>query len=325
MRLADLKIDDDFKNLLPELDAETYTALEKDIVANGVLDPIITWNGFIVDGHNRYSICKAHHIEEVQTKSLNKATKSDVMQWIVDHQFAKRNLSKSEQIILLAKVEEQIAKEAKERQRQAGGDKVSQKAKAVTANLPQAVETERNDTTAGQMAKKIGVSEKTYRDMKTVVTQGTPEKIRRMDKGGRGNSPSAIAKEIHEGIKDGDRKCRVCGMIKPVSEFSKGHETNVCIDCATERKRQSQQKPTVMPDTLNPDKAVEVSDEVIITKFKNILGTAVNSFRMQLKYEARMSDVIRDELINVINDHMKEINILKGEVRNETEREEVRV
>ena len=36
------------------------------------------------------------------------------MQWIVDHQFGKRNLKKSERIILLAKVEAQIVKEAQE-------------------------------------------------------------------------------------------------------------------------------------------------------------------------------------------------------------------
>lgn len=43
----------------------------------------------------------------------------------------------------------------------------------VTANLPQRKsEKKRNDTTAGQMAKKIGVSEKTYRAMKTVIQKG---------------------------------------------------------------------------------------------------------------------------------------------------------
>ena len=51
--MENLKIDDDFKNLLPDLTSEEYTGLERDIVKHGVLNPIIIWNGIIVDGHNR--------------------------------------------------------------------------------------------------------------------------------------------------------------------------------------------------------------------------------------------------------------------------------
>ena len=51
------------------------------------------------------------------------------------------------------KVEAQVEKEAKERQRLAGGDKVSEKAKAVTSNLTEAVEPQ--GETAEIMAKKI--------------------------------------------------------------------------------------------------------------------------------------------------------------------------
>lgn len=319
MKLADLKIDDDFKNLLPELDAETYTALEKDIVSNGVLDPIITWNGFIADGHNRYSICKAHHIEEIQTKPLKKATKSDVMQWIVDHQFAKRNLTKSEQIRLLAKVEAQIAKEAATH---TGGR--PKKEEKPTANLPQVSEKKkRNDTTAGQMAKKIGVSEKTYRDMKTIVEKGTPEQIKRMDKGGVENGVSTIAREIRDGVKDGERKCIKCNRILPVANFRDKRHRYVCLECENERKRESarrnSEKLMVMPDTLNPDVKEDITDDIIVAKFKNILAEATDTFETMLKYEQHMTDAVMDELINVINEHINKMNEVKEKMANETE------
>lgn len=233
MRLVDLKIDDDFKNLLPPLDAETYTALEKDIVSNGVLDPVITWNGFIADGHNRYSICKAHRIEEVQTKSLNKATKSDVMQWIVDHQFAKRNLTKSEQIRLLAKVEEQIAKEAKERQG------TRNDLKNFPSNL---TESKPEGETAEIMAKKLGVSKNTYKDMKTVVEKGTPEQVKRMDKGGKGNGVSTIAREIKDGVGEGERKCIKCGRILPIEQFRNKKSPYACVQCETERRKREKER-----------------------------------------------------------------------------------
>ena len=74
----------------------------------------------------------------------------------------------------ILKVEEQIAKEAKERQRQAGGDKVSEKAKAVASNLTEAVAREREPETAEIMAKKMGFSKNGFMGSKTVEI-GNPQ------------------------------------------------------------------------------------------------------------------------------------------------------
>lgn len=241
MKLADLKIDPDFRDLLPELDAETYTALEKDISANGMIDPIVIWNGFIADGHNRYSICKAHRVAEVEVKELRKTTKSEVMQWIVDHQFGKRNLKKSEQVRLLLKVEEQIQREAKERQAKAGGDKKSDDyKKSVESNLTQAIgEKKREPQTDEIMAKKMGVSKNTWKDMKAIVTQGTPTQKERLDKGGSGNGASTIAREIKAGAKDDERVCIKCGKVKKIVFFTSKKNPNCCNECEAERKRMS--------------------------------------------------------------------------------------
>lgn len=370
MRLADLKIDEDFKNLLPELDAETYTALEKDISANGMIDPIVVWNGYIADGHNRYSICKAHRVADVETKELHKETKSEVMQWIVDHQFGKRNLKKSEQVMLLAKVEEQIAKEAEAKVVESG--KLYGKGHPkVTANLPQPnEEKKRNDTTAGQMAKKIGVSEKTYRAMRTIVQKGTPKQIARMDKGGRGNSASAIEEEIKEGIPDGYRKCRKCGevksldefwkrdkssdiyeticiccrnkkkeegvnkdvgatvltedqqgtrkcskcgQIKPISFFSINHgcKTFVCKKCDVERKKEAE-KSKVMPDTLNPNIPVVITEDVTISEFENILANTINSFEIALEInKEHITEDVKNAISKLVDEHIKKMERIK--------------
>lgn len=315
MKLADLKIDDDFKNLLPELDAETYTDLEKDIVSNGVLDPIITWNGFIADGHNRYSICKAHHIEEVQTKPLNKATKSDVMQWIVDHQYARRILLKSEKVKVLLKVEAQIAKEKNENS---------------LANLKQKKTDESNLThqetkpdegrTSEIMAKKAGFKSKnTWRDAKLVVEEGTPEQVERMDKGGHGNGISTIAREIRDGVKDGERKCIKCNRILPIAEFRDKKNKYVCHECVMKRLSVASGQIDVMPDTLNPDVKEEITDDIIVAKFKNILSEATDTFEMMLKYEQHMTDVVMGELVNVIDEHIRKMKEVKEKMANETE------
>ena len=58
-----LKIDDEFANLIPPLIPDEYNRLEQSIIAEGCRDAIIVWNDIIVDGHNRYKICKANSIE----------------------------------------------------------------------------------------------------------------------------------------------------------------------------------------------------------------------------------------------------------------------
>ena len=180
-----MKIDNDFKNLLPELTAEEYTGLERDIVKHGVLSPIIVWNDTIVDGHNRYAIAQAHRFPEsaIPIKEINFDSKASAMQWIVDNQFAKRNLEFSQKIILQSKVHDELKKEASANT----GTRTD-----LGVNLPHGS----GGRVSEQMASKLGISEKTYRDAKYVVDHGTPEQIARMDKGGKGNGVSAIAKEI---------------------------------------------------------------------------------------------------------------------------------
>jgi len=90
--MMDLIIDEQFKELLPALDAETVASLERNILLHGVRDPIVVWNGIVIDGHNRYMICKKHdipfHIVEMEF-----ASREEVLIWIIWNQILRRNLS----------------------------------------------------------------------------------------------------------------------------------------------------------------------------------------------------------------------------------------
>lgn len=59
MKLSQLKIDPEFQSKIPPLQFEEEQQLEQNIIAEGrLLNPIITWNGYILDGHTRYRILK---------------------------------------------------------------------------------------------------------------------------------------------------------------------------------------------------------------------------------------------------------------------------
>jgi len=90
--LKTLKIKKEFKNLIRPLHRQEYLQLEENILNDGCRDPIITWNGFIVDGHNRYEICHKHSIP-FKTHEMFFESKEDAIAWICANQLGRRNIS----------------------------------------------------------------------------------------------------------------------------------------------------------------------------------------------------------------------------------------
>jgi len=88
-------IDEEFRLLLPTLDKVTYESLEKNILAHGVRDPLVVWNGVLIDGYNRYKICTTHDLP-FTTVSLEFSSRDEVLHWIIENQIARRNLTSVE-------------------------------------------------------------------------------------------------------------------------------------------------------------------------------------------------------------------------------------
>lgn len=58
-----LKISREFQMLSIPMTAEQQTEMESSLMQEGCREPIITWNGFIIDGHKRYCFCMDEGIE----------------------------------------------------------------------------------------------------------------------------------------------------------------------------------------------------------------------------------------------------------------------
>jgi transcriptional regulator with XRE-family HTH domain len=138
--LNDLKINEEFKNLIPPLTEEEKTELEKSILMFGCRDKIIAWNNIIIDGHNRYEICTRNNVKyEVLKMDYDFGNEEEVKQWIIKNQFARRNISVYQRSILALQLKENIVKKAKENQSLAGGDKKSEGAKSLHQNSDKAI------------------------------------------------------------------------------------------------------------------------------------------------------------------------------------------
>lgn len=104
MELKDLKIDPEFEEKIPPLTDEEFTQLEANILAEGTLiSPLITWNGVIVDGHNRYRILRAHPEISFTVREKEFENRYEAIAWICRNQLGRRNLTPEQRRYLFGK------------------------------------------------------------------------------------------------------------------------------------------------------------------------------------------------------------------------------
>jgi hypothetical protein len=108
----ELTIDSEFKNLIPPMKPEEFQGLKESILNNGydILYPIVIWNNMIIDGHNRYSICKDLDIEfSVSEKKFN--DRFEVINWIINNQLNRRSMTSEQRSYLIGKRYQEEKKE----------------------------------------------------------------------------------------------------------------------------------------------------------------------------------------------------------------------
>lgn len=97
-----IQIDPEFQKLVPPLTAEEFKQLEKNILQDGCRDPISVWNNLILDGHNRFEICRKHGLS-YQTRTIVLHDRDEAIAWICSNQMGRRNLTEEQRHYLIGK------------------------------------------------------------------------------------------------------------------------------------------------------------------------------------------------------------------------------
>ena len=104
MNLSALKIDPEFQGKIPPLTFEELNQLESNILRDGrIINPIIVWQGLIVDGHNRYTIAKKHPEIPFTVHEKAFANRYEAIIWICKNQLGRRNLTPEQKKYLIGK------------------------------------------------------------------------------------------------------------------------------------------------------------------------------------------------------------------------------
>ena len=172
-----ITIDKEFESLIPPLSPEEFQQLEENCVKEGIRDALITWNGTLIDGHNRFKIAAKHGLHWNE-KKMEFTDRDEAKLWIIRNQKGRRNLDKLTKIDLRLKEEKLVAKQVKARR---GGDRKSEEYKK---SIPLNKGNDKHQTsTNARMAKEINMSEDTYRKGKAILESGNQQVIEDVKQG----------------------------------------------------------------------------------------------------------------------------------------------
>jgi len=104
--------------LFPRLSDAELQALADDIRQNGLLNPIVTLTGQILDGRNRLAACK---IAGVQPRFVEWKGEGSPLAWVVATNLMRRHLTASQRAVVAFDLLPMLEAEAKDRQRQSPG------------------------------------------------------------------------------------------------------------------------------------------------------------------------------------------------------------
>jgi transcriptional regulator with XRE-family HTH domain len=164
----------------------------------------VTWNEIIIDGHNRYAICKKHDVA-FKIVTMEFADRSHAKEWIIRNQFGRRNLPPYVRVSLALELESTIAARAKENQKLSEG--AGSKGLEISTNLTPI------DTRA-EIANIAGVSDNTVAKVKKIKAKASEETKDKLAKG-----EISINKAYNETKEQDEPPCLVVDGTKPLGNI----------------------------------------------------------------------------------------------------------
>lgn len=318
-----LTVDDDFRSLIPPLSDDEYSRLERSIIAEGVRDPIITWQGTIVDGHNRYRICQEHGIA-FKTAEIVFGSKDAAKIWIIENQFARRNLNSYQKSVLALQLEPLYAAEAKRRQQGGQGGVL----------LSQNLEKANPVHTDERLAQVAGVSRGTIRKVKAIETEAAKgnevaiEARQKLMDGGSSSIHGAYVAvtgdrkpRTHEesSTTDGRRICAMCG--EPIDEGDANpSRPTIHKRCEKEYQRDWERARRRSPDMTLESNVAVFTPLTLLTELSQSADEFGRSVRQSLEINeengAALTARQRKRLIKAVDNINAVINEIAEEYRN---------
>jgi len=277
----ELRVDPEFKGLIPPLTSSELRVLKESLLADGCRDKLIVWkdHNILLDGHHRHQICQEKGIR-FETREIELSSRADAKIWILKNQRGRRNLNESQRAMLALKLEAIYSEQAKEKMGTRTG---------FVQNLGQ-VEGGRS---AEKAAKDMNISHQTVTFAKKVATNGLPELIKMVESGDIAVSaaaqvaskPTDIQEAIVERVisqsRDGAKPkiAAIMREIAPSSQETQGDNPDMQLEKLRKNQKANLELLHGIESSLRPENLIEMltATESIMARLREIEANSLDS------------------------------------------------
>lgn len=263
--MNELKINPRFEKFSPKKKPDEIDELKNSLKKKGYVgSPILTWHGFIVDGHNRYKMCQElgikidleKNVEELELGDF--AEEIDAMDWMLTHQLSSKNLSPGEKLAMMDEFKEEVRIENEKKrlstlkQNQAANRSLQLEASNEN-NRDRSLNTDR------QTAQKAGVGVGTVARYNKVMNSNDEELKEKVKTG-----QVTVNKAYEEVRKRETRVCKTCGKEKKIIDFF-GNDT-ICKECSRKESEKNINAQKSSSSLYPANDMQDVYDDVLTAK-----------------------------------------------------------
>jgi len=105
--MENFRIDPEFQNKIPPIGEDEFKQLRENILAAGeVYEPLVVWNGVLVDGHNRWKVIRENPYIKYTVREMSFTDKWAAFEWVYKNQLGRRNLTDEQRTYTIGKMYE---------------------------------------------------------------------------------------------------------------------------------------------------------------------------------------------------------------------------
>ena len=309
--MHELRVDPEFRDKIPPLTDAEFDQLRENILSDGeVYEPIVVWNGTIIDGHNRWRIIQEHPEIPYKIKEMEFADKWTAFEWMYRKQLGRRNLTEQQRSYMIGKMYEA--------RKNGAGNKTSGRNANGTFQSGQNVQDglsrrETKDGTAGQIGKEVGLDGRSVR-RNADFSQGV-------------DAIAEVSQEAAHKILDGKStatKSAVSELKDATKEEVKQFAESVLADKPIKAKPRPQSKELKefnkklndIVETMENGGTEYTIDDAVCD-----LSSAEDTFLMQIRFVLTERKAVintergREEFEHFIKTVIDDLNELKGELK----------
>ena len=258
----DIVVNEEIKAYIDPLTPDEYRALERSILAEGCRDALVLWGDMLVDGHNRYAICRRHGLPFRTVQSTRFQSIEDVHLWMIDQHLGRRSLSDFQRGVLALRKREIVAERLTRTPSQANPEAAADAGAADAAAPAPAAEV--RETTREALARVARLSSNQVTQIEKIQKQAAPEVVAAVKAGEISIHAAATVASLP--------------WEEQVAAATGGTEE---LKQAAKRVRESRKKAAVEPPAPAQDEAATEGEETIDSLRRRV--AALTAENMQLR------------------------------------------